>query len=617
VLGTLGRNRVKGLRLAAVAADGTLGSPETVDCDLVLMSGGFTPSVHLTSQARGRLRWDAAAHAFLPDKPAERERSAGACRGVTSLAEVLADGARAGAAAAAEAAGRQAQPPVFTVEADDWSAGGVLASVAVGRSGAKAFVDWQHDVTARDLELAAREGFRSIEHIKRYTTAGMATDQGKTSNLNALGYVSSLLGQPVQDFGLTTFRPPFTPVTFGSLAGLARGALFDPVRTTPIHGWAVAQGAVFEDVGPWRRARFFPRAGEDMHAAVLRESAAVRSACGVFDGSTLGKIEVVGADAAEFLNRLYVNSWKGLKAGRCRYGVLLGEDGFIRDDGVVGRLADDHFHVTTTTGGAARVLHMMEDYLKTEWPDLDVWLTSITEQWTVIALQGPRARDILAPLTDIDLSPEAFPHMSVAEASVAGAPARLFRVSFTGEVGFEVNVPASRGREIWEAIWAAGQLHGLTPYGTEAMHVLRAEKGYIIVGQETDGTTTPGDAGLGWAIGKAKPDFVGKRSLERPAMSDPARPQLVGLLTVDPGLVLEEGAQLVDDPAARGPGRSLGHVTSAYASPALGRSIALAMVTGGAARHGETLHVLTTAGSDLVTVVPPVLYDAEGARLNG
>ncbi|ODN69414.1 Aminomethyltransferase [Methylobrevis pamukkalensis] len=446
----------------------------------------------------------------------------------------------------------------------------------------------------------------------------MATDQGKTSNMNALGIVSDALGKPVTEIGLTTFRQPYTPTTFGIFAGHSRADLFDPVRRTPIHGWAEANGAVFEDVALWKRAHYFPQAGEDMHAAVDRECLAVRRSVGIFDASTLGKIEVVGPDAAEFLNRMYVNPWSKLAPGRLRYGIMLREDGFVTDDGVVGRMADDRFHVTTTTGGAPRVLQMMEDYLQTEWPDLDVWLTSTTEQWAVIAVQGPNARKVLEPLVEgIDLSAAAMPHMSVKEGRICGVPTRLFRVSFTGELGFEVNVPADHGRAVWEAIVAAGAPFGITPYGTETMHVLRAEKGYIIVGQETDGTATPDDVGLAWAVGKAKNDFVGKRSLARASMADPMRKQLVGLLTHDPKTVLEEGAQIVVDPAAPVPMPMVGHVTSSYHSAVLGRSIALAVVKGGRARMGETLHVPMPGGTIAVTVTDPVFYDPKGERLDG
>jgi sarcosine oxidase subunit alpha len=440
----------------------------------------------------------------------------------------------------------------------------------------------------------------------------MATDQGKTSNMNALGIVAQALARPLPEVGLTTFRMPYTPVSFGALAGASRGPLFDPVRTTPLHEQARDLGAVFEDVGTWKRARYFPRPGEDMHAAVARECLAVRRGAGIFDASTLGKIEVVGPDAAEFLNRMYVNDWTKLAPGRCKYGIMLREDGFVLDDGVIGRLAPDRFHVTTTTGGAARVLAMMEDYRQTEWPELRVWLTSVTEQWAVIAVQGPGARALVRPLVpQADLA--CLPHMAVTETPIAGVAGRLFRVSFTGECGYELNVPADHAQAVWRALLDAGA----TPYGTEAMHVLRAEKGYVIVGQDTDGTATPGDVGLGWAIGGRKADFVGKRSLARASMADPQRKQLVGLLTADPGIVLEEGAQIVARPDAPIPMAMIGHVTSAYHSATLGRSIALAMLRGGRARLGEAVFIPMPGGTIAATVTGTVFYDPEGKRLNG
>ena len=619
VLGTRGNRRINAIELGTVDAAGKVEHKRHFACDLVLMSGGFTPSVHLFSQSRGKLNWNEGLQAFVPGSPAERTRSAGACRGLYGLATVLADGALAGAAAA-RAVGHDGTARRITVKSDDHdpSADPAARPQAPRTEGSKAFVDWQNDVTVKDLELAVREGFRSIEHIKRFTTTGMATDQGKTSNLNALGIVARHLGKSIPEIGLTTFRMPYTPISFGSFAGSARGDLFDPVRTTPMHEWAEAQNAAFEDVGLWKRARFFPHTGEHMHAAVARECRAVRYACGIFDASTLGKIAVVGADAAEFLNRLYVNSWSNLGVGRARYGILLRDDGFIYDDGVVARTAPDRFHVTTTTGGAARVLAMMEDYRQTEWSDLKVWLTSTTEQWAIIAVQGPHARRVLQPLVSgIDISGGALPHMGVAEGIICGIPMLLFRVSFSGELGYEVNVPSDYGGAVWEAIYDAGRAQGITPYGTEAMHVLRAEKGYIIVGQDTDGTVTPDDVGLGWALGKSKPDFVGKRSLERAAMKSPHRKQLVGLRTADPATVLEEGAQLIETPGQRPPMRLIGHVTSSYHSAALGHSIALAMVAGGRARMGQTIYVPMPAADIAVTVTSPVFYDPQGARLHG
>jgi sarcosine oxidase subunit alpha len=580
VIGVSGRHAVN-----AVAVARNDGAGRTaIGCDALLMAGGWTPSVHLWSHSKGSLAWRDDIGAYVPDRPNENVRCVGGCSGKWDFGKGL------------------------NID---------MLPTPKNPTRIKAFVDFQNDVTAKDIKLAIREGFRSIEHIKRYTTNGMATDQGKTSNLNGLQIASHALSRPVTEIGLTTFRPPYTPQTFGALAGHAKGALFQPLRKTPIDGWAEASGAVFELVAQWRRARYFPRGGEDMLAAVNRECWAVRSGVGMFDASTLGKIEVVGPDAAEFLNRMYTNPWKALEPGRCRYGLLLKEDGFIMDDGVSARLAPDRFHLTTTTGGAARVLNMMEDYLQTEWADLDVWLTSTTEQWAVIALQGPHARDVLGPLVaGVDLSPGAFPHMSVREGTICGVPTRLFRVSFTGELGFEVNVPAEHGRAVWEAIYAAGQPFGITPYGTEAMHVLRAEKGFIIVGQDTDGTVTPMDAGLNWAIGKKKPDFVGKRSLARPDIVAPGRKQLVGLLTEDPSVVLDEGAQIVADPAQPVPMTMIGHVTSSYWSAALGRSIALALVSGGQGRMGETLYVPMPDRTHKAVVSEMVFLDPEGARLH-
>ena len=601
ILGTSGRLRVTGAEIRL--GDGRR---TRVAADLLCMGGAWTPSIHLHSQARGRPRYAPEIGAFVPDTPVEGMVCAGACRGVFGLQDALADGARAGA----EAAGRAG----FAADAAAWpvsqapAAPFAPADPGPAPTGA-AFVDFQNDVTAKDLHLAAREGFRSIEHVKRYTTTGMATDQGKTSNINALGLVAQALGVPPEAVGLTTFRPPYTPVSFGALAGLSRGTLFDPVRTTPIHGWAAAQGAVFEDVGNWKRARYFPRDGEDMHAAVARECRTVRAAVGLFDASTLGKIEVAGPDAAEFLERIYVNSWKNLKPGRCRYGVLLGENGFVLDDGVVGRMSPTRFHVTTGTGNAARVLALMEDYLQTEWPDLQVWLTSITEQWAVIAVQGPLAREAVAPL--IEGADLALPHMSVQPCTVLGTEARLFRVSFTGELGFEINAPADYGRAVWDAAWSRVQALNGCAYGTEAMHVLRAEKGYIIVGQETDGTVTPGDVGLDWAIGKKKPDFVGKRSLARPDLAAHGRRQLVGLAPEDASVLPEEGAQITELN-----GTLAGHVTSAYAAATTGAPVVLAMVRDGRALTGGTVLLQMPSGPARARIVSPVVVDLEGTRLH-
>jgi sarcosine oxidase subunit alpha len=609
ITATRGRLRVSGVSLGRISANGAVTALREEACDLVLMAGGWTPSLHLFSQSRGKVRFDEVRQIFVPGETAQDVVCIGACNGDFGIAAAVSAGFAAGGAHRETAVSGEIVP-----------GGGLQGALPHDRDVAKvkAFVDFQNDVTAKDIALAVREGMKSIEHVKRYTTTGMATDQGKTSNMNGLAIAADALGKAIPDVGLTTFRPPYTPVTFGVFAGHERGVHFDPVRKTPIHSLAAAEGAVFEDVGLWKRAWYFPRPGEDMHAAVARESRAVREACGMFDASTLGKIEVVGPDAAEFMNRLYTNSWSKLEPGRLRYGIMLSEAGFVMDDGVVGRLAHDRFHVTTTTGGAARVLAHMEDYLQTEFTDLRVWLTSTTEQWAVIALQGPSAREILAPLVEgIDLSASAMPHMCVRQGRILGVPMRLFRVSFTGELGFEINVPADFGAALWQALRERGRDFGLTLYGTETMHVLRAEKGYIIVGQETDGTVTPGDLGLDWAVGKAKKDFVGKRSLSRPDMIKPDRKQLVGLLTLDPKITLEEGAQIVARADAPVGTAALGHVTSSYFSENLSHSIALALVSGGRARTGEVLHVPMPNEPIAVRVVDPVFYDKKGSRLDG
>ena len=612
---TSGRLRVSSLRVNPVSG-GTVGTGQEIKCDAVLMSGGWTPSLHLFSHTKGSLAWDDDRTTFLPEKTPEDCVIAGASRGLWGIEAALRDGAEKGREIVA-ALGKTGAEVTYTVARDRAGTGVSHKELPTDRSPgkAKAFVDYQNDVTAKDLRLAVREGMRSIEHVKRYTTNGMATDQGKMSNINGLNIAADALSKAPPQVGLTTFRPPYTPTSFGAFAGYHRGAHFEVTRKTQIDPWAEENGAVFEPVGQWRRAWYFPKAGESMDDAVRRECAATRESVGIFDASTLGKIEVVGPDAVEFMNRMYTNPWTKLGVGRCRYGLLLGDDGFIRDDGVIGRLGQDLFHVTTTTGGAARVLNMMEDYLQTEWPDLNVWLTSTTEQWSTVALNGPNAAKLLAPLVEgVELTEEAFSHMSCVECTVAGMPARLFRVSFTGEIGFEVNVPAPMGRKLWETLWEAGQQYGITAYGTETMHVLRAEKGYIIVGQDTDGTVTPYDAGMGWAVGKKKPDFVGKRGLARPDLVAEGRKQLVGLLTED-NSKLEEGAQIVFDPHQPVPMKMVGHVTSSYDVGTSGRPIALALVEGGQSRMGETVHIPMPDRTIAAKITSTIFVDPENARL--
>lgn len=616
VIDTAGRLRISSM---SVVRNGG-GSARKIAVDAMLISAGWTPSVHLFSQSRGKVKFDAESQRFLPGTYVQDCLSVGACNGTDGLQETIEESLAAGELTA-QAVGKTAGSKIALSgeQAFTWTGGMIGSGEGAGpETNSKAFVDYQHDVCAKDIRLAVREGMHSIEHIKRFTTNGMASDQGKLSNMHGLAIAADMLGREIPHVGLTTFRAPYTPVTYGTLINHSRGELFDPTRRTPIHPWEEAHGAVFEDVGNWKRAWFYPRAGETMHQAVNRECRTVRDTAGVFDASTLGKIEVVGPDAAEFLNLIYTNAWDTLRPGRCRYGIMLREDGFVYDDGVVGRLADDRFHVTTTTGGAPRVLNHMEDYLQTEFPHLKVWLTSTTEQWAVIAVQGPKAREIVAPLVEeLDISNEAFPHMSVAECQVCGVPARLFRVSFTGETGFEINVPADYGQSVWEAVWARAEPLGACAYGTETMHVLRAEKGYIIVGQDTDGTVTPDDAGLSWTVSKKKADFVGIRGLKRPDLVKEGRKQLVGLVTREPHVVLEEGAQVVASPSEAKPMTMLGHVTSSYWSENLGRSIAFALVAGGRARIGRTLYVPMPDKTIAVEVADTVFFDKEGGRING
>jgi len=609
------------VRSVGVAGPGG-GALRTLACDVVAMSGGWNPAVHLFSQAQGKLRWEAAPACFVPDRPAQASRVAGGANGAFSLEAALNEGYQAGAAAARDAgAAKAARKPKFAAPADDPAPLEPLWSVPAASGAAderKHFLDFQNDVTVADVRLAAREGYRSVEHLKRYTTLGMGTDQGKLANIPGLALLAEQLDKPIEAVGTTTFRPPFTPLSFGAMGGRDRGDFMDPARRTPMHQWHAEQGAVFEDVGQWKRPFYFPQAGEGKDEAVARECLAARNALGVLDATTLGKIDLQGPDTAEFLNRVYTNAWSKLAVGRCRYGLMLDENGMVMDDGVTSRLGDRHYLMTTTTGNAGRVLAWLEEWLQTEWPELEVYATSVTEQYATASICGPQARALMAEIAGgVDLSAEAFPFMTWQPMSVAGIPARVFRISFTGELSYEINVPASYGMALWTALMTAGAKHGITPYGTETMHVLRAEKGYIIVGQDTDGTVTPQDLGMDWIVSKTK-DFLGRRSFARPDTARADRKQLVGLLTEDPKAVLPEGGQIVAERKRKPPMAMIGHVTSSYWSAALGRSIALALVRGGRGRMGEQVHVpLLGGGTMAATVAEPVFYDKEGARLHG
>ncbi|HEX3288877.1 MAG TPA: 2Fe-2S iron-sulfur cluster-binding protein [Mycobacterium sp.] len=621
VTGTRGDERVTH---AIVDRPGEDTAPIVIPCDLLLVSGGWNPAVHLFSQARGKLRYDDSLGAFVPGESLDSVSVVGSADGVFDLPGCLRSGREAAASAVATLGFSPTSEPVAG-EADPVSApapGVVLWYVPDTNAASRQFVDVQRDATVADLVRAVGAGMRSMEHIKRYTTIGTAHDQGKTSGVVASGITSDLLGVPMEDLGVTTFRPPYTPVAFAALAGRDRGHMFDPERVTAVHDWHIDRGAVFEDVGMWKRPRYYPLPGEDMETAVLRECAAVRGGVGILDGSTLGKIDVQGPDAGQFLDMLYTNMMSTLKVGMVRYGVMCGVDGMVIDDGTVMRLADDRYMAFTTTGGAARILDWMEEWLQTEWPHLRVRLTSVTEQWHTFPVVGPKSRDVVgAVFPDVDVSNEAFPFMAWRDTTLDGVHVRIARVSFSGELAYEVNIMGWYATAVWERLIAAGERHGITPYGTETMHVLRAEKGYPIIGQDTDGTITPQDLGMSWAVSKKKPDFVGKRSFTRSENLNPLRKQFVGLLPTDADTVLPEGAQIIEfidgGELPPPPVPMLGHVTSSYRSAELGRPFALALVKGGHARIGETLHVPVDGALVPVEVTGSVLVDPEGARRDG
>jgi glycine cleavage system aminomethyltransferase T/NADPH-dependent 2,4-dienoyl-CoA reductase/sulfur reductase-like enzyme len=574
VVAAHGRRRVRGVDV------GTAGGRRTtrVECDLVCVSGGWNPAVHLYSQARGTLRYDERIAAFVPDACPVPVRAVGAAAGHVGVGTLV---------------------PVWSVP----------------HGSGKRFVDLQNDVTADDVALAAREGYTSVEHLKRYTTLGMGTDQGKTSNVVGLALLSQAVDRPIPEVGTTTFRPPYAPVALGAVAGAEQGAHLAPTRRTAMHDWHAAQGARFVTAGLWLRPHSYPHAGESEDDAANREARNVRTNAGVVDVSTLGKIELAGRDCVTFLDRVYANAWQTLAVGRCRYGVMLRDDGMVMDDGTVTRLADAHFLVTTTTVNAVRVMQHFEYLLQAVWPELDVYAASVTEQWAAAAIAGPRARDVVARLVDIDVGNAAFPFLAFAECRVGALPARLFRISYSGELAYEIHVPADLGTQMWQAIVEAGKPFGLMPYGTEAMGTLRIEKGHIVVGPEADGRTTADDLGLGKLV-SARKWCIGKPMLDRPALREAGRWQLVGLTALD-GAAMPRAAKVVADPDRPAPNPMLGHVTSWCYSPNLGKWIALALVADGRARHGETLWAVSPlAGVRVrVEVGPAVFIDPEGARL--
>ena len=626
VIEAQGGKRVRRALVAPLNADGTeiAGAVEKLACDLIACSGGWSPAIHLSSHTGAKPVWDESIIGFKPGQSVQKEHSAGACGGTYSLAGCIAEGASAGAEAAKLAGCGDGTVHFPMPQIKEYSEQPAQALFLVPHTKAPSrapsqFVDMQLDVSASGIELAVREGFKSVEHIKRYTAMGFGTDQGKLGNINGMAILANALGQSIEQTGTTIFRPSYSPTTFGAIAGADVGALFDPERYTAMHRWHQEQGAEFEDVGQWKRAWYFPQTGESMQDAVNRECLAVRNSVGILDASTLGKIDIQGPDAAEFITRMYTNSYLKLVPGKCRYGVMLKEDGMIFDDGVCACIGDNHYLMFTTTGGAAGVLAWLELWQQTEWPDLKVYFTSVTDHWTTATITGPNARKVLAKVCDdIDLANDAFQFMDGRDGTVAGVAARVFRISFTGELTYEINVPAHYGRHIWEALIAAGEEFDITPYGTESMHVLRAEKGFIIVGQDTDGSMTPADMNMDWVVGKNKTfSFIGKRSLQRSDSVRENRKQLVGLKTVDGAQVLPEGAQVVFDPEEKIPMSMQGHVTSSYFSANLGHSIALAVVKGGHGMKGKTVYCPLADGRTIAAeIVSSVFYDPKGERQN-
>ncbi|MGO1175163.1 MAG: glycine cleavage T C-terminal barrel domain-containing protein [Brevibacterium aurantiacum] len=620
--GRISQVTVSGLDVDGVAT----GESEVIDVDLLAVAGGFSPVIHLHGQRKGPIEWRKDIAAFVPSRPVRDQFTVGAVNGDYSLEAALKQGAEAGHAAA-ERTGFAGPLDIPAAEPMTYAPARPLWLVTSADDDHTAltthFIDFQRDQSVADVQRAMDAGMRSVEHIKRYTSISTGGDQGKTSAVNAIGAIATVLGESdLGAVGHTTFRAPFAPVPFAALAGRRKGELFDPARITSIHPWHVDHGAEFEDVGQWKRPWYYPQDGEDMDAAVLRECKAVRESVGFQDASTLGKIEIRGTDAGAFLGQIYTNGFAKLKVGKGRYGLMCKPDGMVFDDGVTLRVADDRYYMTTTTGGAATVLEWLEEWHQTEWPELDVVFTSVTEEWSTVAVAGPKSREVIAKLAPhLDVSNEAFEFMGFRETTLAGGiPARICRISFSGELAFEINVENFYGLAVWEAVAEAGAEFDITPYGTETMHVLRAEKGFIIVGQDTDGTVTPQDAGMEWIVSKLK-DFIGKRSYSRIDTAREDRKHLVGVLPVDGTTRLAEGAQLITSgtpitPEA-GPVPMIGHVTSSYISPSMDRPFGLAMVENGRNRTGEIIQ--SPVGGTLVDVeiTSPVFYDPEGNRRDG
>ncbi len=624
VIDVLGGKRVAAAQVAAIDEQGerVVGAVEAIRCDTVASSGGWSPAIHLSCHTGSKPEWREDILGFVPGKTVQRQLLAGGITGSYGLQDCLEQGYQAGALAAQKAGFNAVKPASFSIpcvkEQSAMPLFHVPHTLPTSRA-PKQFVDPQNDVTAAGIELATREGFESIEHVKRYTAMGFGTDQGKLGNINGMAIAAKSLKQSIPQTGTTIFRPNYTPVTFGAIAGRHCGELFEPKRFSAMHAWHVKHGALFEDVGQWKRPWYFPKPGESMQRAVNRECLATRESVGILDASTLGKIDIQGKDAREFIGRIYSNAWAKLAVGKCRYGLMCGEDGMVFDDGVTACLGENHFVMTTTTGGAAGVLEWLELYHQTEWPELEVFFNTVTDHWATLTISGPNSRNLLAELTDdIDLDREAFKYMDWRQGTVAGVPARVFRISFTGELSFEINVQANYGLYVWEKLFEQGEKYHLTPYGTETMHVLRAEKGFIIAGQDTDGSAHPCDLNMGWAVAAKKPfSFVGKRGMQREDCVRENRKQLVGLKTRQPEVVIPEGSQAVKDPDQPKPMEMLGHITSSYYSANLGRSIAMGYIKNGINRMGETVCYPQADGTVIeAEICSYIFFDPQGERQN-
>ncbi|MGY3610706.1 MULTISPECIES: sarcosine oxidase subunit alpha family protein [unclassified Bradyrhizobium] len=603
--------------LKAISIHTADGRTSDIAVDVLAMSGGWNPNLALTTHLGGQPNWSDTLGGFVPNTPPPGMTVAGAAQGSFALADALREGDSAGAAAA-EAAGFAVQNHPLP-QADDETIGSKpFWYVADSRS--KAFVDFQNDVTSDDVALAAREGFRSVELLKRYTTLGMATDQGKTSNVNGHALMAQLTGRSMSEVGTTVFRPPYTPVAIGALAGHHRGSEFKPTRLTASHGWAEERGATFVEAGQWLRAQWFARAGEaDWLTTVSREVREVRSKVGVCDVSTLGKIDIQGNDAAAFLDRVYINMFSTLPIGKVRYGLMLREDGIVMDDGTAARLADDHYVVSTTTANAAKVMQHLEHARQILWPELDVQLVSVTEQWSQYSIAGPHSRLLLARLLGdaADVSDAALPYLGCIEFRWRNVPARLFRVSFSGELAYELAVPAQFGDATIRAVMDAGNALGIVPYGTEALGVMRIEKGHV-AGNELNGTTTATDLGLGRMMSRKK-DFIGRTLAMRPGLTDPERPALIGIKPVAKSARLHGGAHFLALGVKPNTENDEGYVTSVAFSPILGHWIGLGLIKNGLARIGEVVRAYDPVrGRDTeVEIVSPIFFDPEGTRLHG